>query len=37
MKYESPITYLSKDMANVKVFKKVNQTSRSGGQKCWYQ
>jgi hypothetical protein len=32
MKYESPITYHSKDIANVKDFKKVGQTSRSGGQ-----
>jgi hypothetical protein len=31
MKYESPITYHSKDMANVKVlsFRQVGQTSRS--------
>jgi hypothetical protein len=29
MKYESPITYHSKDMANVKSFWKVGQTSRS--------
>jgi hypothetical protein len=38
MKYESPITYHSKDMTNVKVFE-VGQTSRSRsqGQKVWYQ
>jgi hypothetical protein len=32
MKYESPITCHSKDMANGKVFRKVGQTSRSQGQ-----
>jgi hypothetical protein len=32
MKYESPITYHSKDMANVKVFED-RQTNRQTGQK----
>jgi hypothetical protein len=34
MKYESPITYHSKDMANVKVFEK---WVKPQGQKIWYQ
>jgi hypothetical protein len=29
MKYKSPLTYHSKDMANVGVFLKVGQTSKS--------
>jgi hypothetical protein len=39
MKYESPITRHSKDMAIVKVFEKVVQISRSRsqGKKLWYQ
>jgi hypothetical protein len=34
MKYESPITYHSKDMANVKVFAD-RQTNRPTGQKLY--
>jgi hypothetical protein len=34
MKYESPITYQSKDMANVKVFAD-RQTNRWTGQKLY--
>jgi hypothetical protein len=34
---EIPITCHSKDMANVKVFENVGQTSRSQGQKIWCQ
>jgi hypothetical protein len=34
MKYESPITYHSKDMANVKVFAD-RQTDRRTGQKLY--
>jgi hypothetical protein len=36
MKYESPITFHSKDMASVEVLK-ISQTSRSrsGSQKFW--
>jgi hypothetical protein len=34
MKYESPITYHSKDMANVKVFED-RQTNRRTGQKLF--
>jgi hypothetical protein len=36
--HEIPITYHSKDMAKVKSFQKVCQTSRSRsqGQKFWY-
>jgi hypothetical protein len=36
MKYESPITYNSKDMANVKVFEKWVKL-QGLGQKLWYQ
>jgi hypothetical protein len=34
MKYDSPITYHSKDMANVKVFEK---WVKRQGHKFWYQ
>jgi hypothetical protein len=34
MKYENPITFHSKDMANVKVFEKWVKLQ---GQKLWYQ
>ena len=37
MQYESPITCGKKVMAKVKVYSKVGQTSRSRGQKLWYQ
>jgi hypothetical protein len=37
MKYLSPITYHSKVIANINVFKKVCQRSRSGGQISWHQ
>ena len=38
MKYESPTSYGSKDIAKVKVFCKIGQRSwsRSLGQKSWY-
>jgi hypothetical protein len=37
MKYKSPITYHSKDMAKVKVFKKwVKLQGQNQGQKLWY-
>jgi hypothetical protein len=35
--YEIPIIYHSKDFFSVKVFQKVGQTPRPGGQKFWYQ
>ena len=38
VQYESPITFVKKVIAKVKVFQKVGQTSRSRsrGQKLWY-
>ena len=36
MKYESPITYHSKDLANVKVFEKWVKL-QDQDKKCWYQ
>jgi hypothetical protein len=37
MKYESPITYHSKDMANVKDLKsRSNFKVKVGAHKCWY-
>ena len=39
VKYHNPILYGSKDIAQVKVFSKLGQSSRSRsqGQKSWYQ
>jgi hypothetical protein len=39
VKYQNPIPYGSKDIAQVKVFSKLGQSSRSRlqGQKSWYQ
>jgi hypothetical protein len=37
LKYQSPNTFGSRDIAHLKVFKKLGQSSRSQGQKSWYQ
>ena len=37
VKYESPTPYSSRDIAQVKVFLKVGQSSRSRHQKPWYE
>jgi hypothetical protein len=37
VKYQNPIHNGSKDIAQVKVFSKLGQSSRSQGQKSWYQ